>query len=54
MEQLVLDAMAKQLEKKKIIRNSQHGFSKGKVCLSNLLGFCEASAAIWMAGEQWM
>ena len=54
MEQLVLDAMAKQLEKKKIIRNSQHGFSKGKACLSNLLGFCEASAAIWMAGEQWM
>ncbi len=28
MEQLVLDAMAKQLEKKKIIRNSQHGCSR--------------------------
>ena len=29
-EQLVLDAISKQLEKKKVIRSSQHGFTKGK------------------------
>jgi len=32
MEQLVLDVISKQLEEKKIIRSSQHGFTKGKSC----------------------
>jgi len=29
-EQLVLDAISKQLEEKKVIRSSQYGFTKGK------------------------
>ena len=37
MEQLVVDAISKQLEEKKVIRNSQHGFTKGKSCLTNLV-----------------
>ena len=37
MEQLVLDAISKQLEEKKIIRKSQHGFTKGKSCSTNLI-----------------
>ena len=30
LEQLVLDAISKQLEEKKVIRSSQYGFTKGK------------------------
>jgi len=30
MEQLVLDAISKQLKEKKVIRSSQHGFIEGK------------------------
>ena len=39
LEQLVLDAISKQLEEKKFMRSSQHGFTKGKSCLTNLLAF---------------
>lgn len=41
MEQLVLDAISKQLEETKVIRNSQHGFTKGKSCSMNLAAFCD-------------
>ena len=34
-KQLVLAAISQQLEEKKVIRNSQHGFTKGKSCLTN-------------------
>ena len=30
MVQLILDVMIKQVEEKKVIRSSQHGFTKGK------------------------
>ena len=39
LEQLVLDAISKQLEEKKVMRSSQHGFTKGKSCLTNLIAF---------------
>ena len=39
MEQLVLGAISMQLEEKKVIRNSQYGFTKGKSCLIHLVGF---------------
>jgi len=32
MEQLILDVISKQVEEKKVIRSSQHGFTKGKSC----------------------
>jgi len=37
MEQLILEAIIKQVEEKKVIRSSQHGFIKGKSCLTNLM-----------------
>jgi len=39
MEQLILEVINKQVEEKKIIRSSQHGFIKGKSCLTNLISF---------------
>jgi len=39
MEQIVLEVIIKQVEEKKVIRNSQHGFTKGKSSLTNLTAF---------------
>jgi len=39
MVQLILEIINKQVEEKKVIRNSQHGFTKGKSCLTNLIAF---------------
>jgi len=39
MEQLILEVIMKQVEEKKVIRSSQHGFTKGKSCLTNLIAF---------------
>jgi len=39
MEQLILNVISKQVEVKKVIRSSQHGFTKGKSCLISLIAF---------------
>jgi len=39
MEQLILEVIIKQVEEKKVIRSSQHGFTKGKSCLTNFIAF---------------
>jgi len=39
MEQLILEVIIKQVEEKKVIRNSHHGFTKGKSYLTNLIDF---------------
>jgi len=39
MEHLILDVISKQVEEKKVIGSSQHGFTKGKSRLTNLIAF---------------
>jgi len=39
MEKFILEVIIKQVEEKKVIRSSQHGFTKGKSCLTNLIAF---------------
>ena len=39
MEQLILEVIIKQVQEKKVIRNSQHGFTKRVSCLTNLVAF---------------
>ncbi|PKU35707.1 rna-directed dna polymerase from mobile element jockey- hypothetical protein [Limosa lapponica baueri] len=39
MERLILAIISKHVEEKKAIRSSQHRFTKGKACLTNLIAF---------------
>jgi len=39
MEQLILEVIIKQVMEKKVINSSQHVFTKGKSCLTNLTAF---------------
>jgi len=39
MEQLILEVISKQVEGKKVIKTSHHGFREGKSCLTNLMAF---------------
>ncbi|CAM4563207.1 unnamed protein product, partial [Lepidochelys kempii] len=39
MEQVLKESILKHLGERKVIRNSQHGFTKGKSCPTNLIGF---------------
>ena len=42
LETLIKDQMRNHLNKYKLIKDSQHGFTKGSSCLTNLLEFCQA------------
>ncbi|CAM5089359.1 unnamed protein product [Eretmochelys imbricata] len=39
MEQVLKESILKHLHERKVIRNSQHGFTKGRSCLTNLISF---------------
>jgi ribonucleases P/MRP protein subunit RPP40 len=41
MESILKDVMVKHLERANLIRDSQHGFTRGRSCLTNLLEFFE-------------
>jgi len=43
MEQLILEVIIKRVEEKKVIRSSQHRFTKGKSCLTNLITFYDGT-----------
>ncbi|GAB0179139.1 mitochondrial enolase superfamily member 1 [Grus japonensis] len=50
-ERLILGVINKHVEEKSVIRSGQHGFTKGKSCLTNLIAFYDGMTG-WVNEER--
>ncbi|GAB0180869.1 mitochondrial enolase superfamily member 1 [Grus japonensis] len=52
MEQIILSAITQHVQDNQVIRPSQHGFMKGRSCLTSLISFCDK--VTHLVNELWM
>ncbi|KAK4813193.1 hypothetical protein QYF61_017628 [Mycteria americana] len=50
MEQIILSAITQHVQDKQVIRPSQHGFMKGRSCLTNLISFYDKAQRVVVNG----